>query len=130
MAPDYQAPARVQAVRALAYTKDVEEAACFEFGQRLGADHATVGNNAYARYGKAAAQAIDHGYQCRHISGVAGPHLRTYRSAITIDKYRKDHLPKIGAVIFAEAVSAEGLPTRALKVEAGGVHEHQIKPGK
>ena len=33
-------------------------------------------------------------------------------------------------MILAVAVAAEGLPARALEVEAGGVHEHQIEPAE
>src|SRR5262245_17481813 len=50
--------------------------------------------------------------------------------AVTVDEDRKDHLTEVRSVILAEAVAAERLPTRTLKVQAGGVHEHQVEPRK
>jgi hypothetical protein len=65
---------------------------------------------------------------CRHVGSIVGPHLRAHRVAVAIDEHGKDHLAKVGTLILAEAVSTKRLPARSLKVQAGGVHEHQIKP--
>jgi hypothetical protein len=43
------------------------------------------------------------------------------------NEHRKDHLAKVGVMILAEAVAIQRLPARPLKIQAGGVHEHQIK---
>jgi hypothetical protein len=80
MVPDHQAPAYVPAcpcAPARQGCRDrenghVEQIARFELGHRLGVNHAAVGNNAYARYSKAAAQVIDPKDQRRHSAVLAG----------------------------------------------------------
>ena len=43
---------------------------------------------------------------------------------------REDHLPPIGPMILAVAVLPDRLVAAAFKVQARGVHEHQVEPAE
>src|SRR5271165_2837490 len=116
-----------QFIRALANAKDVEKPARLQFGDRLGADHAAIGDNANPANGKALAQPVDHRDQTAGIRGVPGPHLGADRPAVAIEQHRQNHLVEIGPMVLGEAATPQRLATRALEVEAGGVHEHEIE---
>ncbi len=116
-----------QLVRALANAQDIEETARLQFGDRLGADHAAIGDHANPTNRKALAQPIEHGDQAAGISGIPGPHLRADRSAVAVEQHRQDHLVEIGPMILGKAATSKRLAARALEVEAGGVHEHEIE---
>src|SRR5499427_10522905 len=60
-------------------------------------------------------------------SCVARPHLRAHRMTITIDQHRQNHLSQIRSMILAISVAAERLPARALEVQTGRIHEHQVE---
>jgi hypothetical protein len=47
---------------------------------------------------------------------------------VAVDEHGKDHLPQIRAMVLAVAVLAQRLPAGTLKVQTGGVHEHQVEP--
>src|SRR5205807_1916099 len=68
------------------------------------------------------------GIQCRHVRGVARPHLRAYRPPIAIEQHGENHLPQVRTMILAVAALAQRLAAGALEVQAGGVHEHQVEP--
>ena len=114
-------------VRALTNAQDIEETARLEFGNRFGADHAAIGDDANPADAKALAQPIDHRDQAARIGGVPRPHLRAHRSAVAIEQHRQDHLVEIGAMILGEAAPSQRLAAGAFEIEAGGVHEHQIE---
>jgi hypothetical protein len=79
---------------------------------------------------EAFAQPVDHRHQSGDIGGVARPHLRAYRTPVAIDQHREDHLPQVRPMVFAIAVLTDALSAEAFEVEAGGVHEHQVKPAE
>ena len=114
-------------VRALTNAQDIEETARLQFGDRLGADHAAIGDDANPANRKALAQPIDHRDQAAGIGGVSGPHLGADRSAVAVEQHRQDHLVEIGPMILGKAAASKRLAARALEVEAGGVHEHEIE---
>ena len=62
-----------QRVRAFANAQDVEEPARLQFGDRLSADHAPIGDDANPADGKALAQPIDHRDQAARIGGIPRP---------------------------------------------------------
>ena len=119
-----------QFVRTLAHTENVEEPACFKFSDRLSADHAAIRDNADATDGEPLAQPVDHRNETAHVGGVAGPHLRADRTPVAVEQDGKDHLVQIRPMILGEAVPAERLPAGAFEVQAGRVHEHEIKLGE
>src|SRR5271166_514944 len=47
---------------------------------------------------------------------------------VAVNEHGKDHLPQIRPMILAVAVLAQRLAAGTLKVQAGGVHEHQVEP--
>ena len=116
-----------QLVGALAHAENVEKPARFEFRDRLGADHAAIGDDADATDGEALAQPIDHRNEAAGIGGVAGPHLGADRPAIAVEQHGEDHLPQVRPMILGKAVTAERLAARALEIQAGRVHEHEIE---
>jgi hypothetical protein len=61
-------------------------------GDGLGADHASVGDDADAADREAFAQPVDHRHQSGDIGGVARPHLRAYRTPVAVDQHCEDHL--------------------------------------
>ena len=117
-----------QLVAALAHAENVQEPARLQFGHGLGTDHAAVGDYAHPRDGEASAEPVDHRDQCRHVGGVARPHLRAHRPPIAIEQHGEDHLPQVRTMILAVAVLAQRLAAGALEVKVGGVHEHQVEP--
>jgi hypothetical protein len=117
-----------QLVRAFPHAQDIQQPPRLQLGHGLSADHAAIGDHAHARDREAAAQPVDHRDQRRHVGGVARPHFRAHRPPIAVDQHRKDHLPQIGTMILAVAVLAQRLAAGALEIQAGGVHEHQVKP--
>ena len=112
---------------ALAHPEDIEQLARLEFGQRLGADHAAIGDDADLADGEAPAQPVDHRDQARHVGRVARPHLRAHRPSVAVDQHRQDHLAQVRTVILAEAVLSQRLPAGALEVQARRIHEHQVE---
>src|SRR4051812_33272713 len=74
-----------QAVRALARAQHVFEAAVLKSGDGWGRDHAAIGHHTDPTDGKAATQAINDRDEYADIGGVAGPHLRADRPALSID---------------------------------------------
>ena len=82
-----------QLVGPLAHAKNVKQATCLQCGNGLGADHATVGDDADAADREAFAQPVDHRHQGSDIGGVARPHLRADRTTVAVDQHREDHLP-------------------------------------
>ena len=114
-------------VGALANAENVQEPARLEFGDRLGADHAAVGDDAHPADRKALAQPIDHGDQAAGVGGVPGPHLGAHRPAVAVEQHRQDHLVEIGPMVLGKAATPQGLAAGPLEVEAGRVHEHQIE---
>ena len=119
-----------QLVGPLAHAQNIEELARLELGDRLGADHAAVGDDADAVDAEAALQAIDRRDEARHVGGVSGPHLRAHRPAVAVEQDGQDHLVEVRPVIFGEAAPPERLAARALEIEAGGVHEHDVERGQ
>jgi hypothetical protein len=77
---------------------------------------------------EAPAQPVDDGDHGRHIGSVARPHLRAHRPPVAVEQHGQDHLLQVRPVILAVAVLTQRLPAGALKVQAGGVHEHQVEP--
>ena len=55
------------------------------------------------------------------IGGIAGPHLRTDRTAVAVEQLGNEHLAKIGPVVLRVAVPAEAIAAGAGEDEAGGV---------
>jgi len=68
-------------VGAFARTKNIFDAARFQFGHGLGRYHPAIGAHAHAVYVETLAQTIDHRQQRLHIGCVAGRHqpLRRFR---------------------------------------------------
>jgi hypothetical protein len=50
--------------------------------------------------------------------------------ALTVEHGADDHLPFVGPVVLAMAILADALAAMALKVERGGVKEHDLDIGK
>ena len=116
-----------QLVGALANAENIEKPARLQFGDRLGADHAAIGDDANPANRKALAQPVDHRDQAARIGGVPRPHLGAHRPAVAVEQHRQDHLVEIGPMILGEAAPSQRLAARAFEVEAGGVHEHEIE---
>ena len=117
-------------ISSLADAQNVEKSSRFEFGDRLGADHAAVGDDADPVDAEATRQAVDRRDQAGHIGGVSRPHLGAHRAAVAVEQHGQDHLVEVGPVVLGEAASPERLTARALEIEAGGVHEHDIERGE
>jgi hypothetical protein len=98
-----------QLVGTLAHPQDIKEAARLEFGQRLGADHAAVGDDAHAADIETPAQPVDDGDQARHVGGIARPHLRAHRPAVAVEQHGQDHLLQVRPVILAVAMLTQRL---------------------
>ena len=113
-------------VAALAHAQNVEQLAGLQLRDRLGADHAAIGDDADPVDRKALAQPVDRGDQAAHVGGVSGPHFGAYRPAVAVEQHRQDHLVEVRPVVLGEAPPPERLPARALEIETGGVHEHQV----
>ena len=116
-----------QLVGALAHAQDVEQFARLQLRDRLGADHAAVGDDADPVDRKAFAQPVDRGDQAGHVGGVSGPHFRAYRPAVAVEQHRQDHRVEVRPMVLGEAAPPERLAARALEIETGRVHEHQVE---
>ena len=119
-----------QLVGPLPRPQDVEELASFQFGDRLGADHAAVGDDADARDAEAALQAIDRGNEDADVGGVSRPHLRADGAAVAVEENGQDHLAEVGPMVLGEAAPAERSSARALEIEAGRIHEDDVERGQ
>src|SRR5574337_553130 len=119
-----------QLVRPLAHAQNVEKLSRFELGDRPGADHAAVGDDADAVDAEAALEAVDRRDEALHVGGVSRPHLGAHRPAVAVDEHGQDHLVKVGPVILGEAAPPQPLAAGALEIEAGGVHEHDVERGQ
>ena len=117
-------------VRPLAHAQHIEELAGLELGDRLGADHAAVGDDADAVDAKTALQAVDRRDQAFHVGGVARPHLGAHRPAVAVEQHGENHLVEVGPMVLREAAPSERLAARAFEIEAGRVHEHDVERGQ
>ena len=104
-----------QLVGSLAHAQDVEEFARFEFGDRLGADHAAVGHDADAVDAKASLQPIDRRDQAADVGRVPRPHLRAHRPPVAVEEHGQNHLIEIWPAVLGEAAPSERLAARALE---------------
>ena len=119
-----------QLIGALAHTENVQKPARFEFRDGLGADHAAVGDDADATDGEALAEPIHYRNEAAGIRCVAGPHLGADRPAIAVQEHGKDHLAQVRPMILGIAVPTERLASRALEIQTGRIHEHEIELGE
>jgi hypothetical protein len=117
-------------VGSLPHPQNIEQSSRFEFGDRLGADHAAVGDDADPIDAKAALQTIDRRDQAGHIGGVSRPHLGAHRPAFAVEEHGQNRLVEIGPVVLGEAAPSERLAARALEIEAGRVQEHDVERGQ
>ena len=112
-------------IGALAHAQDVEKSARLEFGDGFGADHAAIGDDANPANRKTLAQPIDDGDQTARIGGVSG-RISVHRPAVAVEQHRQDHLVEIGPMVLGKAAPSK-VGRRALEIEAGRIHEHQIE---
>jgi hypothetical protein len=75
-------------------------------------------------------QAIDRRDQASDVGGVSRPHLRAHRPAVAVEEHGQDHLVEIGPMVLGETAPSKRLAARALEIEAGRVHEHDIERGQ
>jgi len=122
-------PARDR-VGALAGAENVFELALFEAGDRIGRDHAAIGDPADAADMEARAQAVDHRRRRRDVGGIAGPHFRADRPSVAVNDEAEDHLVEVGPIIFGIAALPEALAAFAVERQAGRIHEHDAEIGE
>src|SRR5271166_2622371 len=116
-----------QPVGPLAHAQDIEKLARLKLGDRLGADHAAVGDDTDAVDAEAALQAVDRRDQAFHVGGVSRPHLGAHGAAVAVEQHGENHLVEIGPMVLREAAPSERLAAGALEIEAGRVHEHDVE---
>ena len=95
------------------------------FGNRLGTDHASIGDHAHPGDAEALAQTGDDRQQRLHIGGVTWPGLGTDRPAVVIDDHPNDHLVQFRTMVLRLAMPAEALTAGALKHQRGGIEQHE-----
>ncbi len=96
-----------QLVGSLAHAQNIKQPSRFEFGDRLGADHAAVGDDADAVDAEPALQPIDRRDQAADVGGVSRPHFRAHRAAVAIEEHGQDHLIEIGPMVLGEPAPSE-----------------------
>ena len=111
---------------ALTDAENVKKPARFEFRDGLDTDHAAVGDDADATVEKRWRRWSTTGTSLL-VSAIAGPRLRAYRPAITVQEHGEDHLAQVWPMILGIAMLAERLPAGALEIETGRVHEYEIE---
>src|SRR5262249_27241857 len=119
-----------QLIRAFTHTYNIEQSTRLERGNRLGADGAAIRNDAHPANRKPLVQPIDHRHQRGDVGGIAGPHLGTNRSSVTVNQHREDHLPQIRSVILAISMPTERLSPLPFEVETCGVKKYQVEAGE
>src|SRR6478672_5761506 len=106
-------------VTAFTRPEDVVDAAPFELSDRLGADHAPIGDHAHPPDAEAFAQARDDRQQGFHIGGVARPGLGADRPSLGIDHHADDHLLELGPMVLRLAMPTEALAASAAEHQRG-----------
>jgi len=114
-----------QLVAALAHAQDVEQFARLQLRDRLRADHAAVGDDTDPADRKT--------LRNRSTAGSAG-HVGVFPGHISVHtgRRRRRAAPpgssgSSPADVLGEAATPECLTSRALEIEAGGVHEHKVE---
>jgi hypothetical protein len=82
--------------------------------ERLGADHAPIGDHTKVADTKALANPLHHRQQRCDIGGVPRPHLAANGADVAIEHGPDNHLEKILAVVFAKSPAAKMGATAAL----------------
>src|SRR6267142_3335150 len=110
--------------------QDVRPALLLQVRDRLGADHAPVGDDADAADTEPPPQPVHDRQQGGHVGDVARPQFAADRPAVAVQDGAHDHLLEIGPMILAVPVLPERLAAVALEVQAGGVEEDQVQVGE
>src|SRR5271157_3398489 len=83
-----------------AHARNILDPVGFERGDGLGADHAAIRDDADAMEPETLPQPGNDRYQCRHVGGIARPHLAADRSAVLVNDDADNHLMQVGPGVF------------------------------